>query len=856
MIFLLYLQAKRTMMKSWSIFISFLLNCILCAAQPVCNVVHYDENSGMAQWHVTQIVQDRQGMMWFSTWNGLNRFDGYDFECFKSRIGDGCAIPTDRFRSIMLNKDGNLWCAVDEHVYLFNTKTCRFRKVGNSASRNIYRTMISNHHGKESDYIHRDKYGTVWHVSHGGRLSYAGADGSLQPYTPNIPIKDINGSFTDAQNNLWLRSKYGVYKLCFMRKPAKDFAQPKPSQVRAFLIDNRHRYWVTSKENKTVSIYDAQNRLLGYLGHDGRLHSQYTSFGASVYCLRQDSRGYIWMGSKPDGLFRLKEASGGTFTLNHYSHVKDDSWSLNCNNVYDIEEDRNGRIWIATMGGGINCISTPWSDQLRFANAGNQLRSYPLNVCSKVRALVLSSGGILLAATTEGLITADARLSDLSRLRFIRNVKEADRTSSLSNNATMNILEDSRHRIFICTESGGVNQIVSNNLLTDKIRFAHYDTSNGLPTDITLSMMEYKGKLIVVGANQIMELNPDGHGCVDFDSHFWRETFRFSDAEPVLLPDGRFIFGHMSGAFTIAPDEMKKSTFVPPIAITGISIQNRAMDLAVNSIDTLVLKSDERSVAVRFAALDYTEPDNIRYAFRLNGSDNGWNYIGKARLATFLDMNPGEYQLEIKSTNADGVWVNNVRRLTIIVKPTIWETGWAMLLYILIGGSFISGVTYTILYIRRIKAQQRDTLNAYLAIINENAKAEEKMTKGRELLKLAKIKAEDDIFMKKVMAFAEEHVSDSDLIIDDMASATATSRSVLSRRMKSILGISPSEFMREVRMHKACTMLADTSLPVSDIAFSCGFTDPKYFARTFRTVTGQTPSDYRIAKKQETSAGN
>ena len=88
---------------------------ILCA-QSQCTVTHYDEFSGMAQWYVTQIEQDQQGMLWFATWNGLNRYDGYEFTNFKSRMGDGIDMASDRIRDIMLAKDGNLRCLVDDQI--------------------------------------------------------------------------------------------------------------------------------------------------------------------------------------------------------------------------------------------------------------------------------------------------------------------------------------------------------------------------------------------------------------------------------------------------------------------------------------------------------------------------------------------------------------------------------------------------------------------------------------------------------------------------------------------------------------------------------------------------------------------
>ena len=88
----------------------FLLCCsTLLVAQTRYDVVHYDENDGLAQRYVTQIVQDHQGYIWIGTWNGLDRFDGYEFVNFKSTSDDGCDVPSDRIMNLRLSSDGNLW---------------------------------------------------------------------------------------------------------------------------------------------------------------------------------------------------------------------------------------------------------------------------------------------------------------------------------------------------------------------------------------------------------------------------------------------------------------------------------------------------------------------------------------------------------------------------------------------------------------------------------------------------------------------------------------------------------------------------------------------------------------------------
>ena len=102
--------------------------------------------------------------------------------------------------------------------------------------------------------------------------------------------------------------------------------------------------------------------------------------------------------------------------------------------------------------------------------------------------------------------------------------------------------------------------------------------------------------------------------------------------------------------------------------------------------------------------------------------------------------------------------------------------------------------------------------------------------------------------MNRVVAFVEEHLADSNIGVDDMASAAALSRSSLNRKMKSLVGLAPADFLREARIKRACTLLTESGTSVADTAYRCGFTDPKYFSRVFRQSVGVSPSDYKAGK--------
>ena len=99
--------------------------------------------------------------------------------------------------------------------------------------------------------------------------------------------------------------------------------------------------------------------------------------------------------------------------------------------------------------------------------------------------------------------------------------------------------------------------------------------------------------------------------------------------------------------------------------------------------------------------------------------------------------------------------------------------------------------------------------------------------------------------MNRLMAFIEEHISDEELKIDDMAEAVGLGRTVFYEKIRHLVGVSPSDFLRQVRMQRAQQLIARSKMTVSEIAYSIGFTDPKYFTKCFKKVTGMTPSEYR-----------
>ena len=160
--------------------------------QPRCTIVHYDEEDGLPHGHVTQLLQDELGFMWFATWNGLCRYDGYEFCTFKPATGDGCHIATDRFRDIALCPDGRMVCRVDDDYYWFDTHTCQFSDMTDGETQ------------QAADLIKHYRQS----------ISLKSIPDSLASYMALLPMSGGSFALTDRQGILWVLADNGIYKVC------------------------------------------------------------------------------------------------------------------------------------------------------------------------------------------------------------------------------------------------------------------------------------------------------------------------------------------------------------------------------------------------------------------------------------------------------------------------------------------------------------------------------------------------------------------------------------------------------------------------------------------------------------------
>lgn len=127
------------------------------------------------------------------------------------------------------------------------------------------------------------------------------------------------------------------------------------------------------------------------------------------------------------------------------------------------------------------------------------------------------------------------------------------------------------------------------------------------------------------------------------------------------------------------------------------------MKVGLDDTKELVLSHKENIFAIQYAALDYTNPQNIQYAYILEGFEKQWTYADRLRSATYTNLPKGHYTFKVRSTNSDGVWVPNTRYLEIVVLPSFWETPLAYFLYVIFILLIIFVAVYILFTIYRLK---------------------------------------------------------------------------------------------------------------------------------------------------------
>jgi signal transduction histidine kinase/ligand-binding sensor domain-containing protein/DNA-binding NarL/FixJ family response regulator len=346
-------------------------------------------DQGLSNNAVTSIYQDRSGFMWFGTYDGLNRYDGYEFEVFRNIIGDSTSLHTNIVDCISGDVHDNIWVGTQKGVMVYDKARDHFystyylppggrapEKVTDNATKirsiNDKFMLVGTQHaglivfennlkvGTQIPYAPTDKTATymVSAMAYGGIGNLIWIfiqDKGLHQY--NLLTKTfhlINNSITvarclafDKKGELWLANDYGLYKYSIADNSYSDSYIPIRTTAMDISVDKTNTLWIASDGTGIWTLPPGAASASLYLNSLGETVVN----SNAVYSIYQDGKGRKWIGTLRGGVNMIEP------TTNAFSHVFYNKWNAQSKIVEDFIlsfcEDEKGNLWIGTDGAGL-----------------------------------------------------------------------------------------------------------------------------------------------------------------------------------------------------------------------------------------------------------------------------------------------------------------------------------------------------------------------------------------------------------------------------------------------------------------------------------------------------------------------
>lgn len=395
---------------------------------------------GLSNNSVTCIHHDRNGFMWFGTYDGLNRFDGYSFRSFRNRLHDSTSLVYNRITAIEEDSVGNMWIGTKRGVSRYNDRLGIFSPVYfQSFGTNTRHPVLSDVYCMGTDA--------------GGNVFVGTASEGLLIGGPDQPA---------------------MRQVLF--HPGKDF---KPYAVAALAFDKSAHCWVFV-QGTGLCRYDEQQQKIISVNHDLRTANCLATdgednlwagtdagiyryeratgtwktyndvagcWGSKVISLTVDHNEQLWISTDGEGIFVLP-LQGGTASR---MKAGQDKHALTSNAVYAVYEDKEQRKWIGTLRGGINIID---KQKTRFRTVNHNLITPNSLVNNFTFSFCEDNNKDIWIGTDGGGIS----LWDRNRDVYRHFVHDPSQPGSLGNNNVTNIVRDGEDHIWIATFGGGINR--------------------------------------------------------------------------------------------------------------------------------------------------------------------------------------------------------------------------------------------------------------------------------------------------------------------------------------------------------------------------------------------------------------
>lgn len=401
---------------------------------------------------------------------------------------------------------------------------------------------------------------------------------------------------------------------------------------------------------------------------------------------------------------------------------------------------------------------------------------------------------------------------------------------------------DSRHRLWQGTPNGLVLQ--GKNERT-------FGRRDGLENTCVKSLAEDAyGNIWIGTAMGVSKLTMREHDTciVNYSATEGMPSTMMVERGSVKMPSGEIWMADKDGLTEIFPAAFQKKGKPQTVVITSVGTETHA----INVNGTTSLEYDNNSISVSFSTLNYSAARETRYRYRLCGLDDKWTVTASIGMGTavYRYLEPGRYTFEVEAAYDNGMWGPPAIK-EIEIEPPLWLTWYAKTFYALAVVMLMSLAMRQYLR-RKARKMEKDNDERVNRLFEMRSEARHQFAKNTNVSpeKLTVNEAEQKL-MGKLLEAIETNMGNTEYTVDQMASDVCLSRSNLYRRMQAMLGITPNDFLRSVRLKRAAKLLAETTMTVSEVSAAVGFSSSRYFSQYFKKMFGVTPTEYAARGKEK-----
>jgi ligand-binding sensor domain-containing protein len=587
-----------------------------------------DNPSSLSGNIVKAIMEDRAGVMWVATNNGLNSFDKKTgiFKRYQNKPGNIHSISSNNLggwfgNGIKEDRDGNLWIISDKGLNKLNTDRASFTSYFHDpndayslSSDNILCLLI-------------DSAGILWAGPRGAKLNKA----------------NLN------------RKGFGL-----IRQHPDNINSLSNNQVTAILEDSAGIIWIGTEGG--LNRWDRSTNQFTHFKHNGA--NSKTLRHDTITAMLEDRHGHFWI-CNGDVLSQLNRQ---TFEFRHYPVPAANGV------IFSVTEDQRGLLWLGTANG-----VRSFDEKTREFESDYRYDPQNADGISDGTAQTIfadSKDNIWIGHGSRGTDRYDKKSKYFSHYKH-----NPHDSASISSNIVFSFYEDQKGNLWIGSWAGGLSYFDYKNesfkTFTDKLGLASttvfsivednnghlwLGTRNGLsrfdPATKTFTNYDYKDGL---------QGNIFAAGARDRGAHFKGR-------------DGTLYFGGNNGFNFFDPLHIKPDSQLAPIVITQFKLFDSLVKGA-NEKKEIVLDHNQNYFSFEFSSLSFYNPAKNQYAYKLEGVDKDWVYSGSRRYVSYTNIDPGQYTFKVKGTNNDGVWNEKGVSISIIINPPWWRTWWAYAFY-------------------------------------------------------------------------------------------------------------------------------------------------------------------------------